>query len=464
MTKYVAVVEETRALARIVTVDEIQPIKKADFIELATIGGWQCIVKKGEFKVGSKGLFCEIDSLLPIRHPAFAFLEGRKENLKTFNDIVYSRIRTMKMKGHLSQGLLVPVPDEFNSSKVGTNLTNELGIRKLEEIILSADGFDARLNSDAEPNWFEKIVRWIAGKPARSQFGKWPSALSKSDQPRIQNVGHHYAQAVMEEELFEESFKLDGSSMTAYSLPELDEAGEYIRLGICSRNYDLSLVDIEFTWGQSIRRFLAQNLSNLGSGVSGVYRTIRYFGGEVINGNTTPWKAFVDVVTKRYFWFSPLVKIIRAEDDPFVGYALRSGLLDKLVKYNRENKTSITIQGELIGPGIQGNYEQVDEIDFYVYQVYRNGSLWVPPLEARTIVEALGLKYIPVSNDKVKLPPSAKECLKRAEGKGAFNIAVAREGVVFKSLTRDFSFKVISNGYLLAKEKAMDEEASTTQV
>lgn len=462
--KFAAVIENTRALVKIVKVDAITPIKKADFIELATIGGWQCIVKKNEFKVGDPALYCEIDSLLPVSHPVFAFLAERKEGLKTFNDIVYSRIRTVKMKGEVSQGLLIPVPEEYRSSPVGTNLTNLLSVRKLEEIILNTDGFDTRLNSDEEPNWFEKIVRWIAGKPARSQFGPWPSALSKSDQPRIQNVGHHYSTAVIEEELFEESVKLDGSSMTVYSIPEMDEAGPLVRLGVCSRNYDLSLVDTTFTWEQAIRRFLAQNLAALGNGVSGIYRSIKYFGGQVIKGTIKPLDALAEVVLKRYFWFAPLCKAIRAEDDTFVGYVLRNDILGKLTRYNRDNNELISIQGELVGPGIQRNYEQIDDVKFYVYQVYRNGKLWVDPLEARRIVEAIGLKYIPILSDSVKLPPSVKECLKRADGKGAFNLEVAREGVVLKSLTRDFSFKVIGNGYLLAKEKTIEVEAATETV
>lgn len=460
-TKYAAVLEDTRALARIVTVDAITPIKKADFIELATIGGWQCIVKKGEFKVGDPALYCEIDSLLPITHPVFAFLAERKEGLKTFHDVVYSRIRTMKMKGEVSQGLLVPVPDEYRSSPVGTNLTNLLGVRKLEEIITNTDGFDGRLNSDQKPNWFEKIIRWIAGKPARSQFGPWPSALSKSDQSRIQNVGHHYAEAVQQEELFEETFKLDGSSMTVYNLLDMDEAGPIIRGGVCSRNYDLSLIDITFTWKQAIRRFIAQNLAALGNGVSGIIRTIAYFKSQADIGTISVKEAIKEVITKQYFWWAPLVKVIRAEDDQFVGYVLRNGLLDKLAKYNRDNNDLISLQGELIGPSIQGNYEQVLEESFYVYQVYRGGKLWVSPEEAQRIVAALGLNYIPVVNYAVKLPPSVKECLKRAEGKGAFNPDVDREGVVLKSLTRDFSFKVISNRYLLKAEAAMEASAET---
>jgi RNA ligase (TIGR02306 family) len=459
-TKYAAVIEDTRALARIVTVDAITPIKKADFIELATIGGWQCIVKKGEFKVGDPALYCEIDSLLPVSHPVFAFLAERKEGLKTFNDVLYSRIRTMKMKGEVSQGLLVPVPAEFAKLPEGTNLTNHMGVLKLEEQILNTDGLDGRLNREGDISWWERLVRKIAGKPAASLHRSFPSQISKSDQVRVQNIGNYYADAARDEELFEETVKADGQSMTAYSFMDMDEAGPIRRYGVCSRNFDMSLVDVEFTWKQAIRRFIAQNLFSVSNGLSGLVRTPGYLISQVKAGKLTVWGAFKEYFGKKYFWFNPLVKTLRAMDDKIVNYTLTNDVLEKLCAYNEAHNDTITVQGELIGPGIQSNYEGVAERGFYVYQVYRNGKQWVAPEEARKIVAEMGLDYIPVLNEATKLPVSIKDVLKRASGKGAFHPEVKREGIVFKSTTRDFSFKVISNDYLLSKEKEMEAEVA----
>jgi len=55
-----------RELATIQQIKEIHPIKDADFVELARIMGWQCVVKKGEFKLGDYGVYFEIDSFLPL--------------------------------------------------------------------------------------------------------------------------------------------------------------------------------------------------------------------------------------------------------------------------------------------------------------------------------------------------------------------------------------------------------------
>ena len=87
-----------RQLVTIRTVSELIPIKGADRIELAKVDGWQCVVKKGDFEVGQMGFYFEIDSILPADDERFAFLEPRK-----------FRIKSMKLRGALSQGLLMPM-------------------------------------------------------------------------------------------------------------------------------------------------------------------------------------------------------------------------------------------------------------------------------------------------------------------------------------------------------------------
>lgn len=467
--KYTAAVEETRALVRVVKVDAIVPIKKADFVELAKVDGWQCVVKKGEFKAGDLALYAEIDSLLPVSNPVWAFLGERKEGQKTFDGILYSRIRTMKLRGEVSQGLLTPLPIEWVGKKdmEGANMTNQMGVRKLEEEILNTDGFDGRLNREGPVSWWERLVRWVAGKPAPSLHRSFPSQISKSDQQRVQNIGHHYAAAAEADELFEESVKVDGQSMTVYSFMDMDEAGPIRRYGVCSRNYDLGLQDIQFTWNQAIRRFVAQNMLAVSGGSYGFYRTVSHFKSQVDLGVMKPIDALKEVFGKRYFWFTPFIRTLRAMDDACVNYALTKGVMKSIAEYNHEMCDTITVQGELFGPGIQRNYEQVNERRFVVYQVFRNGKLWVSPAEARAITSALGLEYVHVLVEATVLPMSLKDVLASAKGKGAyaeFNEElqgipeVKREGLVFKSTTRDFSFKVISNDYLLAKEKEADAE------
>ncbi|MCL1794531.1 MAG: hypothetical protein FWG34_11760 [Oscillospiraceae bacterium] len=55
-----------RQLATIQQIKSIEPIENSDFLELAHVMGWQCVVKKDEFKPGDRGVYFEVDSFLPL--------------------------------------------------------------------------------------------------------------------------------------------------------------------------------------------------------------------------------------------------------------------------------------------------------------------------------------------------------------------------------------------------------------
>jgi len=122
-----------RKLASIQRIWKIEPIEWADRIELAHVLGWQCVVNKGQFKPMDVGIYFEIDSFLPIR-PEFEFL--RSSSYKK-TDVMGEgfRLRTMKFKGQISQGLLLPVsmfseiPDDL---PIGRSVAELLGVRKWE--------------------------------------------------------------------------------------------------------------------------------------------------------------------------------------------------------------------------------------------------------------------------------------------------------------------------------------------
>ena len=122
-----------RKLASIQIIHDIEPIEGADRIELAHVLGWQCVVNKGQFKDGDKAVYFEIDSFLPIR-PVFAFLSSSSYKK---NDIMGEgyRLRTMKFKGQISQGLLLPVsrfPEIPDDVEVGADVSDILGVKKWE--------------------------------------------------------------------------------------------------------------------------------------------------------------------------------------------------------------------------------------------------------------------------------------------------------------------------------------------
>ena len=92
--------EETRKLVSINTIDAITPIEGADKIELAHIGGWNVVIGKGEFEVGQKVFYFEIDSMLPLSDSRFSFLEIRGKKMQ--DGILYHKLKTI-CKFHYSR-------------------------------------------------------------------------------------------------------------------------------------------------------------------------------------------------------------------------------------------------------------------------------------------------------------------------------------------------------------------------
>ena len=122
-----------RKLASIQRIWKIEPIEGADRIELAYVLGWQCVVNKGQFKPMDLAVYFEIDSFLPIREE-FEFMRG---SCYRKTDIMGEgfKLKTMKFRGQISQGLLLPInifseiPKEV---ELGTDVTEILGGKKWE--------------------------------------------------------------------------------------------------------------------------------------------------------------------------------------------------------------------------------------------------------------------------------------------------------------------------------------------
>lgn len=235
----------TRKLASIVQIDSIEQIDGADLIEVAMVGGWRIIVNKSDFKIGDKALFFEIDSYLPIRDE-FEFL--RKSSYKKINeDEEGFRLKTMKLRGVLSQGLLLPI-DTFKStknSKVGENVTDKLGV-KLYEVpevqVKVGKPSKVRMRLNKIHNfifkfnpYLAKIINILLCKIFLSKkiSGNFPNFLVKSDQNRIQNLSNKLE--YLSEQLYEVTIKIDGSSMTVFH-NEKD-------VGVCSRNLRLNMLE-----------------------------------------------------------------------------------------------------------------------------------------------------------------------------------------------------------------------------
>ena len=181
-----------RKLAHIERIEWIRPIENADAIELAGILGWQVVVaKKDNFKAGDLVLYIEIDSIAPDK-PEFEFLRDRK-----------FRVRTIKLRGEISQGLILPMSYLPNKSikhgeAIGTDVTEVLGITKYLTPSEREEVADENRKIALEKNrlkkymmrysWFRKL---FLSKKQKSGFPYW---VSKTDEERVQNLGDKFIQ------------------------------------------------------------------------------------------------------------------------------------------------------------------------------------------------------------------------------------------------------------------------------
>ena len=176
-----------RTLASIKEIAALHPIEGKDRIELAIIDGWSVIVKKNEFQVGDKCVYCEIDSVLPEK-PEFEFLRN-----KNF------RIKTMKMGGVISQGICFPLSILPESEyKVGDDVTDIMGVKQYEPTMDREPKSlgETQLDSKKYPKWlmrfkwFRKLVRRYDKRGSKA----FPAFIHKTDETRIQNIPFRIAQ------------------------------------------------------------------------------------------------------------------------------------------------------------------------------------------------------------------------------------------------------------------------------
>lgn len=370
-----------RKLVTIRKIDKILPIKNKDRIMQAIVDGWSVIVKKDEFKEGDLCIFFEIDSFLPIEE-RYSFLEKTR---KTYKGKDGYRLKTMKMSGVISQGLALPLhtfKDKLVSieEKEGTDVTEQLKVIKYDvaEVSSTQGGL----------------------KPGNTQ-GKFPSFIPKTDQERIQNLTHYFES--MKDLRFEETLKLDGSSMTCYKTStSLNKVQKYINL----------VLEPLTSWFNTT-----------------VFKPKVHFG--VCSRNLELKRSSKDSISN--FWAAAIKYEI--EDKLPVGYA---------------------IQGELIGPSIQSNHEKVEDLEYYVFDVYDiNKGVYLLPDERRKFCETYNIPHVPVANKNIQIFKEHKNIeslLKSVEGQ-SMNPGTISEGRVYKCITNpSLTFKAISNKYLLKCE------------
>jgi RNA ligase (TIGR02306 family) len=107
---------------KVVRIESILPHPNADALELTNVWGYQCVIRKGEHKVGDLMVFIEPDYTVPLDRNEFKFLDDGKGKSR-------QRITMRRFRGEPSYGLLIPAPE---GSVEGDNLMEQLGVERYE--------------------------------------------------------------------------------------------------------------------------------------------------------------------------------------------------------------------------------------------------------------------------------------------------------------------------------------------
>lgn len=234
-----------RKLATLQQIEALAPIEGADKIEKATIKGWNIVVGKGLYEVGSWVVFHEIDSAFLVgQEPYHSDLEARgskKCQLENGSIVQAYVIKSIKLRGVISQGYCVPLTSysselqkTFNKNlKKDFDVTKLLGVLKYEKPEIPEKIIPEKPPKDKYGLFKFKVRKWLERhiptlfKPVPKEKG-FPTWIKKTEAVRIQNYIDEMYEKYLADAEFNVSYKLDGSSITT--------AKKDKKLYSCSRN------------------------------------------------------------------------------------------------------------------------------------------------------------------------------------------------------------------------------------
>lgn len=382
------IINDKRALAYVVTIDEIKPIEGYDRVEYARTNGWWVIIGKADnLHVGDKCVYFEVDSKVNSEDERFAFLE--KRNYK---------IKTQRMCKVISQGLLMPISafPELGDADVNTDVTDKL---KVTYAVEEDNDRKGKVDPNAKyrsmtarhqkifkkkwarwmmrRSWGRKVMFFFFGKKKDNPRG-FPSFVSKTDEERVENQPWRIGDG----KTYLATEKLDGTSCT-YALER--KGRNKFEFYVCSRN---------------------------------------------VRQQDEKQECYHD---HNIYW------------DLAFKYNIEQHLKDFLNQFPQLKW--VCIQGEGVG-SVQGNPLKLKEDDLYVFNFKDSESGRYNSITGRAIIEKMGMKWVPILGE-VQMPDTMEELKALATGKSKVNPDVMREGIVYRSLDGSDSFKNVSREYLI---------------
>jgi len=186
------------------TISDITPIAGADSIEVVTVRGWHVVTRIGEFRSGAPCVYFEIDSMVPLDDARFACLAPR--GIKSEGGKLYHRVKTARLRGVYSQGLVMPAATFPELDASHDDLARRLGVIKYEPPAVLAGG-------DIAGVFPEYLGRKTDSERAQNLVDVWD---------KIRSAGPWIA-----------TEKIDGTSMSVFR----DRSGT---IRVCGRNYEIA--------------------------------------------------------------------------------------------------------------------------------------------------------------------------------------------------------------------------------
>ena len=411
-----------REFAYVVTIDGIESIEGYDRVELAVVGGWRVIVQKNQFKVGDPAIYFEVDSKVPSDRECFAFLAKRKY-----------KIKTIKMCGVVSQGLLMHANDFGWSNELDADghpfiwertdhyaqhwpdnesrfLTEILGVTHIEDEDNkpSAPVDKYKAMAQRRPQIFKrKWARWMmkrewgrkvmfvffGKKKAHSETAfptKFPY-VKRTDEERVENMPW----VLKDKTPYIVTQKCDGSSAT-YILARTHNPFHPFEFYVCSRNVRMLRPDQKCFYDENVYWQMAEK------------------------------------------------------------YSIEEKLKN-IIKRNRKLQY-VCWQGEICGPSIQKNPHHLKENHLFCFHMIDSIKGKYDMRDAEKYWIAYGMEMVPIVDISFRMPDDFEEFKTMATGFYSTEVTEGtrecpREGYVYyKTTDPNFSFKSVSNDYLLNKK------------
>ena len=392
-----------RELAYVVIIDGIEPIEGYDRVEHAIVGGWRVIVQKDQFKVGDPAIYFEIDSRVPSDKECFAFLEKR-----------HYKVKTLKMCKTISQGLLMH-PSDF-----GWHVTLQGEIDDGEMIHTTVD--ESRFLTKKLGVTYADDEDNSRKAPSEDKYKKMASRHQKLfKKPFIRwMMRHGWGRKILFFFFGKKKDKKNGWP----------------------------------TWVAKTDEERVQNMPWI------LNSTDKWIATEKIDGTSTTFTMKRGKFGKKLFYVCSRNVCFGEENKPcyydtnvywemakkYDIYKVLSTMLDAM-----SGEEWITIQGKTYGDGVQKRDYSLKDHDFAAFNLIFSSTGRVSTNEMINILKGYNIPCVPVVEENIDFTDkfaTVEDMLLWAEGESQID-GLPREGIVFRTMDGQKSFKAVSNSFLL---------------